>query len=57
MFNVPEAARPSNKFADLMRVFSALDADWKILSPVRAVDGHDTYGGSIMNRFLKKGWS
>ncbi len=43
-----EPARPSNKSADLMRLLSALDTGWKILSPVRALDCDDTHGGQAL---------
>lgn len=43
-----EPARPSNKSADLMRLLSALDTGWKILSPVRALDCEDTHGGQAL---------
>ncbi|PWH12347.1 MAG: hypothetical protein DDG60_13760 [Anaerolineae bacterium] len=43
-----EPARPSNKSADLMRLLSALDTGWKILSPVRALDCNDTHGGQVL---------
>ncbi len=43
-----EPARPSNKSADLMRLLSALDTGWKILSPVRALNCEDTHGGQAL---------
>lgn len=43
-----EPARPSNKSADLMRLLSALDTGWKILSPVRALDCDDAHGGQAL---------
>ncbi len=43
-----EPARPSNKPADLMRLLSALDSGWEILSPVRALDCNDTHGGQVL---------
>lgn len=43
-----EPARPSNQSADLMRLLSALDTGWKIVSPVRALDCDDTHGGQAL---------
>ncbi|MCS6992734.1 MAG: hypothetical protein N2117_14615 [Anaerolineales bacterium] len=43
-----EPARPSTHSADLMRLLSALDTGWKILSPVRALDCQDTHGGQAL---------
>lgn len=43
-----EPARPSTKSADLMRLLSALDTGWKILSPVRTLDCDDTHGGQAL---------
>jgi len=47
-----EPARPSNKPADLMRLLSALDTGWKILTPVRALDCRDTLGGQVLELAL-----
>ncbi len=43
-----EPARPSTQSADLMRLLSALDTGWKILSPVRALECDDTHGGQAL---------
>lgn len=43
-----EPARPSSKSADLMRLLSALDTGWKILSPVRTLNCEDTHGGQAL---------
>lgn len=43
-----EPARPSTQPADLMRLLSALDTGWKILSPIRALDCDDAHGGQAL---------